>query len=443
MTKKTAKDKNHFNQGLLDFLKDSPTAFHAVANMTKCLQENDFIALDETQSWSLKPGGKYIVTRNQSSLIAFTLDSQKNNTAFRLIGSHTDSPGLRLKPNAEITFRNLIQTGTETYGGLLMAPWFDRDLSLAGRIYFEDANSQIHTELVDLKKPLAIIPSLAIHLDREVNQNKSINPQKELIPLWAVKMQEGIKNQDKEYNFKDLLLQALQRQLTEKKIKKLLSHELYLYDTQAPSYLGWNDDFIASARLDNLLSCYIAMETLVAESKSNALIVCNDHEEVGSNSAIGADGSFLKDVLERIYPEREALIRSIQQSMLISCDNGHAIHPNYPEKHDPQHSPLLNAGPIIKVNANQRYASNGETEAAFVAICEKNKIPYQRFVVRSDMACGSTIGPITAAKLGIKTLDVGVPSLGMHSIREMVGSQDAYFLYQALQEFFSSNGHQK
>ncbi len=427
MSQITLAKQKPFNQGFISFLQNSPTPFHAVKNMSQRLIEKGFTQLKESEAWSLKPKGQYFVTRNQSSLIAFSYHA-KNPQAFQMIGAHTDSPGLRLKPNTALSFKNLMQTGTETYGGLLMSPWFDRDLSLAGRIYYQDKEGKIHFSLVDLKRPLAIISSLAIHLDREVNQNRSLNPQKELVPIW------GHQNK-KDPDFLALLTQAIQKEQGLKNFGKLLSHELYLYDTQAPAYIGWNEEFIASARLDNLLSCYVALESLVAQKQSHALIVCNDHEEVGSNSAIGADGTFLQDVLKRLYPKNESFLCAMAKSFMISCDNAHAHHPNYPEKHDPLHGPLLNGGPVIKINANQRYATNSETEARFVAICEKAKIPYQKFVVRSDMACGSTIGPITAAKLGIKTLDIGVPSLAMHSIRELAGTQDVYWLYQALSDF--------
>jgi aspartyl aminopeptidase len=334
-----------------------------------------------------------------------------------------------------------VQFAVEVYGGALLAPWFDRDLSLAGRVEYLSGNGQMQSALLDWRRPIAIVPSLAIHLDREVNQNRNINPQKELPPLVALAPSTG------RFDFDDFVRQALKAQHGITDMLKVLGHELYFYDTQAPALVGLNEEFIASARLDNLLSCYISLDAILDAHRQQpdkfSLMVCNDHEEVGSSSACGAQGPFLRSVLSRISAQfgagepSEAMERLIRRSLFLSIDNAHGIHPNFPEKHDGNHGPILNRGPVIKINANQRYATNSHSTAMFRALCEQTGIPSQAFVVRSDMACGSTIGPITASGLGVETIDIGVPTFGMHSIRELAGSDDSWLLSRALRAFFN------
>ncbi|MEA2079064.1 MAG: M18 family aminopeptidase, partial [Pseudomonadota bacterium] len=279
------------------------------------------------------------------------------------------------------------------------------------------------------------IPSLAIHLDREANKSRSINAQQHLPPVL---MQS---DDDSAVDFNKLLLELARQQYPQLSIEAVLDFELSLYDCQPPALIGMNQEFIASARLDNLLSCFIGLKALLDSADSQPkLLICNDHEEVGSASACGADGPFLKSVLERICPEPESMARCINRSWLISADNAHGIHPNYADKHDANHGPLLNQGPVIKTNANQRYASNSETAGLFRLICEQSEVPLQSFVVRSDMACGSTIGPLTASNIGVRTLDIGVPTFAMHSIRELAGARDSEYLYQALKAFLTWQG---
>jgi len=298
---------------------------------------------------------------------------------------------------------------------------------------------QLKAILIDFQKAIATIPSLAIHLDREANKSRFINEQKHLPP---VVMQ--LQNKQKHFNFSDLLLSYLHDELGLSDAVQVLGFELSFYDTQPPALIGLKDEFIASARLDNLLSCYVGLEALLgADDKAPSLLVCTDHEEVGSVSLAGAAGSFLEAVLERIAEsfsadkKQEAKRRMLEHSMLLSVDNAHGIHPNFMDRHDQQHGPILNQGPVLKVNANQRYATTSESSARFKAYCQKAEVPLQSFVVRTDMACGSTIGPIVAAELGIKTLDVGVPTFGMHSIRELAGTQDTGYLLSALQAYLS------
>ncbi|MFB9884896.1 M18 family aminopeptidase [Balneatrix alpica] len=418
-----------FNQGLLQYLSTSPTPFHAVANMQRELAAQGFSLLNEAESWSLQAGGKYMVTRNGSALIAFVMPSQEQalQQGLRLVGAHTDSPCLKVKPQPEMCRQGYFQLGVEVYGGVLLNPWFDRDLSLAGRVSYRTTTGQLKSCLLDLRKPVAVIPSLAIHLDREVNQNRSINPQRDIPPiLWQ---QAKLNAQD----WRAQLLTLVQQQ--DGDAERVLDYELSFYDTQAAALVGWNQEFIASARLDNLLSCYVGLQALLQAPAPGAILVCTDHEEVGSASCCGAEGPFLQDVLARMWPEQELRLRIIQGSLLISADNAHGIHPNYADKHDANHGPLLNQGPVIKINANQRYATNSETSAVLRRLAELEQVPVQAFVVRTDMACGSTIGPITATKLGVPTVDVGVPTFAMHSIRELAGSDDAWYLYRMLSRF--------
>ena len=419
--------------GLLKFLKASPTPFHATATIAQSLMQAGFSKLDESLQWRLKPGGKYYVCRNDSSIIAFQLPTGSVvEKGLTLIGAHTDSPCLKLKPLPEKTSEDYFQTGVEVYGGVLMNPWFDRDLSLAGRITYTDPKNEVKSALIDFTRAIAVIPSLAIHLDREANKQRTVNAQLHLPPMW---FQQNAKPVD----FRVLLQKLVKKDKLVSDVTHILDFELYYYDTQDPAIIGLEEEFIASARLDNQLSCFVGLEALKSATKSKgALLVCTDHEEIGSQSACGANGPFLDNVLRRIGGNEEDTQRLIHHSRLLSVDNAHGVHPNYPDKHDPQHKPLLNNGPVIKVNANQRYATNSETAGWFRHVCQKNKIPVQSIAVRSDMGCGSTIGPITAANIGLKTVDIGVPQLAMHSIRELAGAKDIQFLYSALSKAINS-----
>lgn len=426
-------DSASFQKQLLSFLGDSPSPFHAVANMEQLLRRNKFEPLEENSPWKLQGGGKYFITRNQSSLIALRLSKKDPHLApWQMAGAHTDSPCLKVKPRGEKIEQGYLQLGVEVYGGALLAPWFDRDLSLAGRVHYQDKKGRRKSCLVDFKRPIAFIPSLAIHLFREVHENRTINSQKELVPLL-------MKTADGPNDFSSILVREIRKQKIDAQVDKVLAHEMLCYDTQRPALVGLQQDWLASARLDNLLSCYVILNSLL-ESKphTNVLVVCNDHEEVGSQSEVGASGPWLRRILERIHSSPEDLSRSLSESWLVSCDNAHGVHPNYPEKHDPEHRPRLNEGPVIKINANQRYATTSDTASRFIQTCEKLKLPYQYFVSRNDMPCGSTIGPLTAAKVGIATLDVGLPTWAMHSVREIGGTQDAWSLFQILREIFSS-----
>lgn len=417
-------------QPLLDYLTASPTPFHAVANIRRRLEDAGFKRLYEKDQWKLK-SGKYYVTRNDSSLIAFAYGGKEAERGFRLVGAHTDSPCLKLKPNAINLSVGYARFGVEVYGGALLAPWFDRDLGLAGRVSYADKKGAIHHRVICFDRAVGFIPSLAIHLDREVNDSRKINRQTDIPPLLCVA---GEKAPD----LHTLLKAQLKAEHSVSDVTRILGHELCLYDLQPASVVGLKDEFVASARLDNLLSCFAACEALVgSRSSANPVIVLNDHEEVGSASTTGAEGPFLQSTLARICGSDDVLQRALSHSMLVSADNAHGVHPNFSDRHEPEHRPMINDGPVIKINNNQRYATNSETEALFRQACIKAKLPVQTFVVRTDMGCGSTIGPITATQLGVRTVDIGVPQLGMHSIRELAGVEDQHTLVKSLKAFFA------
>ncbi len=412
------------------FLQSSPTPYHAVKAMAKRLDVAGYQYLDEADSWALSEGGRYYTVRNGSSIIAWCLPKAKSviESGFRMVGAHTDSPCLKVKPQPEIHKHDYQQLGVEVYGGVLLNPWFDRDLSMAGRVSYLDVDRRRKQALVNFQKPVAVLPSLAIHLDRDANTSRTINAQTHLPVILAQGTHAG--------DFKSILSQQLIKEGVAD-VAEILDYEISLYDTQEPSIVGIADEFIASARLDNLLSCFMGLNALLnADSDEGVLLVCNDHEEVGSMSAAGAQGPMLSQVIERLVPAVEDRVRMLNRSMLISADNAHGVHPNFSDKHDANHGPLLNAGPVIKINANQRYASNSETSGLFKDLAQQVGVPVQSFVVRSDMGCGSTIGPITAAELGVETLDIGVPQFAMHSIRELAGVQDVDSLIKVLEAFY-------
>ena len=416
---------NQFNSDLMAFLDASPTPFHAVKCMSEILTKSGFTELNESDNWTLKSGDKHFISRNGSSIIAFSVGSAPLVTAgLRMTGAHTDSPCLMVKPQPEIAKKGYIQLGVEVYGGALLNPWFDRDLSIAGRLVYRNKQQQLKQTLVDFKRPVAVIPSLAIHLDRKANSDRTVNAQTDLPPLLMMS--------DKSESFRTLLADEFLSDGEE-----VLDYELCLYDTQGAAMVGITNEFLASARLDNLLSCFVTTQALLQANTTNTcLMVCNDHEEVGSVSAVGADGPFLEAVIARLS-EADERNSVIDKSLMISCDNAHAVHPNYPNKHDNEHGPRLNGGPVIKVNVKQRYATTSLTASLFRQLCADVDVPVQSFVSRSDAACGSTVGPITAARLGVPTLDVGIPQLAMHSCREVTGSEDAARLTDVLIAFFN------
>ena len=424
---------HQFNRQLLDFIGRSPTPFHAVKNLRTQLEEAGFECLVEEDDWQIRPGGRYYVVRNGSSIIAFVAGRRPaEETGIRMVGAHTDSPCLKLKPKPEVHAQGYFQLGVEVYGGALLNPWFDRDLSIAGRVVVNDGQGGLGQSLIDLSRPVAVIPSLAIHLDRDANTARKVNPQTDILPLLFLDRAQSVDD------FGDCLMAELEKSGGVLSGKRIVDYELFLYDTQPPAVTGLHSEFLSSARLDNLLSCFTGLRALLeAGDEQSSLLICNDHEEVGSVSACGADGPMLQTLLERLYPDTGQRTRVLRRSLMISADNAHGIHPNYADRHDGNHGPVLNQGPVLKVNANQRYATNSPSAALFRRFCDRAEVPLQVFVNRTDLGCGSTIGPITSAAIGVQTLDVGVPTFAMHSIREMAGTEDAFNLYRVLNEFYN------
>ena len=426
-------------QSLLSFLDASPTPFHAVAETTRRLRAAGFSELNEADAWNLAPGGRHFVTRNGTSLIAFIGGTQPPaESGCLIVGAHTDSPNLRIKPSPEVSRHGYRQLGVEVYGGVLLSTWLDRDLSLAGRVTF-DRNHGIETKLVDFGRPLLRIPNLAIHLNRTVNsEGLLLNAQTHMAPIMGLA-------EHNSQSLNQLLSERLCANGESVTPEQILGWDLSLYDVQKASVSGLYYEFIHSARLDNLASCFGALQALLEVKSAHAAtrcIVLYDHEEVGSRSAQGACSPLLRQVLGRIAESyknasQEAFARAMARSFLISADMAHAIHPNYADRHEPNHSPVLGKGPVIKLNVNQSYASDALTLGRVEQCARRAEITLQRYVVRSDLPCGSTIGPLTAAELGIATVDVGSPLLSMHSIREMAATADVDLLGRLLNAFYA------
>ena len=424
-------NKQNVNDSLLAFLAEATTPFHAVGTMAQRLLAAGFTPWSDSSPDALKVGGKHFMVRNDSSLIAFTV-GETFEDGLRLVGAHTDSPNLSVKPNPVVSRFGCHLVAVDVYGGALLNPWFDRDLSMAGKVSLETKDGQLVSRLIDFRRAIAIIPSLAIHLDREANKGRSVNPQTDMLPLVSLATGQP------DFDLHALLADQVSLEYPDLKVSKVLDWELSLYDTQTPGYVGLNNDFIASARLDNLLSCYAGLQALIDSTQRREwnVFVANDHEEVGSASVVGAQGPMLNDVLHAIVSDAAEGRALRQRSWMLSVDNAHAVHPNYPTKHDEQHAPLLGSGPVIKINRNQRYATSGEGAARVRLMAERAGIDVQAFVVRADMGCGSTIGPITATLTGIPATDIGVPTLGMHSIRELASVEDPVKLVGLLTAFY-------
>jgi len=424
---------------LLSYLDASPTAFHAAAESARRLREAGFVALQEQEIWALEPGMRAYVLRADSSLVAFSCgDKPPAEAGFLLIGAHTDSPNLRVKPSPDLTRYGYLQLAVEVYGAVLLSTWLDRDLSLAGRVNVSGGKSAPRSLLLDFARPLLRIPNLAIHLSRNVNsEGLLLNAQTHLQPILGLAS-------DDSHSLRELLAAELAARGTPVRAEEIVAWDLALYDVQRAARSGASSEFIHSARLDNLASCFAATTALTRAPRAHAatrVIALYDHEEVGSRSAQGAQSPFLRQVLERIVyagaaRSAEGFARALARSFLISADMAHAIHPNYADRHEPSHAPLLGGGPVIKSNVNQSYASDGASSARFVELCRRVEVPFQHYVVRSDYPCGSTIGPITASELGLSTVDIGSPLLSMHSIREQASAQDAVLLARVLDAFF-------
>lgn len=422
-------------QDLLDFIDASPSPWHAVATCEQRLQAAGFARLDETERWTLQAGDKRYVVRGDAAIIAFVVGSAAlTESGLRIIGAHTDSPGLRIKPRPAEEVGGMVRLGVEVYGGPILATFADRDLSLAGRVHVRTPDG-FATRLVRFADPLLRLPNLAIHMNREVNESGlKFNKQSEL-PLLLGVAEEGVKA---DARFRQPIAAALGVEPGD-----LLTWELNAYDTQKGSLWGADREFIADSQLDNLASCHAALNALLATDQPVATCLCAffDHEEVGSESAAGAGGSFITDVLARLAGnaglDGEDQRRMVARSFFISADMAHGWHPNFPAAYEPCHHALVNAGPVIKSNANQRYSTTGETAARFMALCARAGVPCQQYAHRTDLGCGSTIGPIVAARLGIPSVDVGSPMWAMHSIRESAGVLDHGYMIAALSAAFA------
>lgn len=424
-------DRRHTDE-LIAYLTASPSPYHAVANAADRLEKAGFRRAAETDAWSGEAGGRYVI--RGGALVAWHVPGGATPaTPFRIIGTHTDSPNLRVKPVPDTGTAGWRQVAVEIYGGVPLNTWLDRDLGLSGRLALRDGS----TRLVRIDRPLLRVPQLAIHLDRAVNSGMKLDKQRHLTPVWGLgSVDEGA-------------LITYTAEHAGVGAADVTGWDLMVHDVQPPAYLGRDEELLAAPRLDNLLSVHAATAALTAvatagsdgagDAPSIAVLAAFDHEENGSESDSGAQGPLLGNVLNRSVAARggtaEDAARALAGSVCLSSDMGHAVHPNYAERHEPGHRPMPNGGPMLKVNVNQRYATDGVGRAHFVAACERAGVPWQTFVSNNEIPCGTTIGPITAARLGVHTLDVGVAALSMHSARELCGADDPFLLAAALKAF--------
>lgn len=420
-------------QALLDFIEQSPSPWHAVDTTRTQLEAAGYLPLQERDVWTLRPGARHYVIRGDSSLIAFRLGlAPPSEAGFRILGAHTDSPGLRIKPQGHLREGRLVRLGVEVYGGPILASFADRDLSLAGRVSIK-AGEGIETRLVRFDAPLLRLPNLAIHMNRGVNEEGlKFNKQTELPLILGQTLPEAPSQ---------ALLQELVADRLEVDAASILSLELNVYDTQPGSFWGAHAEFLATRQIDNLSSCHAALSALLSatESPATQVMALFDHEEVGSESHQGAQGSFLSDVLGRLSgSQREDERRALARSLLISADAAHAFHPSFSSAYEPLHHVQINEGPALKINANQRYATDGPRAALFKKLAAHIGIRGQTYVHRTDLGCGSTIGPIASARLGVPTIDCGIPMWSMHSARESAGVLDQWAFTRLLQGFLDA-----
>lgn len=422
MNTKTAKK-------LLKFIQKSPTAFQAVEEMKKRLEKEGYKELKEEEHWEIIPGGNYYVTRNNSALIAFSIP-KKPVWKFHIMASHSDSPALKIKENPEIEVEKAyIKLNVERYGGMLLAPWFDRPLSVAGRLIVRK-DGEIQEKLVTVDKDLLIIPNLAIHMNREVNDGYKYNVQKDMLPLYS------------SYEGKGSFMKQVAAEAGVEE-KDILGHDLFLYDRTAGTIWGADEEFVSAPRLDDIQCAFASFEGFLrGEHKKSIAVHCVlDNEEVGSSTKQGAASTFLKDTLKRINMglgrTEEEYLMALADSFMVSADNAHALHPNHTDKTDPVNRPVINGGIVIKYNANQKYCTDGVSAAIFKDICDKAGVPYQTFVNRSDIAGGSTLGNISNTQVPMKTVDIGLAQLAMHSVYETAGVKDTENLAKVAAELFA------
>lgn len=431
----TIQAKN-LSRELVDFIYQSPTAFHCVEETVKALKAHGFQELSWTDRWDLAVKGRYYITKNLSAVIAFTVNSPSIELeGFKIIGCHTDTPGFRIKPAPEMVTENAyLKLNTEVYGGPILNTWLDRPLAIAGRVTIKGQSIMKPIEkLVNINKPIAIIPNLAIHMNREVNKGVELNKQKDTLPLLSMV--------NKEFEKDNYLIKLVANELMVE-LNSILDFDLFLYEYDKGNLIGLEEEFISSPRMDDMAMVHASLKSLIdSQGKTGVnILACFDNEEVGSTSKQGADSPMLRTVLERIClsfnKDREDFFRALFNSFIISADLAHALHPNSPEKHDPVNKPIINKGPVIKVSANQKYTSDSYSIGVYQSICKEADVPYQTFVNRSDAAGGSTIGPINSSHIDIPSIDIGTPILAMHSIRELGGVMDHYYIYKSFVKFY-------
>lgn len=406
------------------FVDKTPNAFYCVDNMRKKLQENGYKELYEYEDWDLNYDGKYFVVRNDASLIAFQIGKKDKDKGFNIVAAHTDSPSFLIKPNSEIFENGYLKLNIEPYGGMIKHTWLDRPLSIAGRVVLEK-EGVIETKLINIDKDLLIIPSQAIHINREVNTKNELNNQIDMLPIISLNSQ--------------LILSKIEKILTDDYYsQRICDYDLYLYNRDKSKIVGLNDEFILSPRLDDLASVYPSLCSFIdSNNEDNINIFCAfNNEEIGSLTKEGADSTFLLDVLARISKSQNLDLRQVMnKSFIVSADNAHAIHPNAAFKSDPTNKVYLNKGIVIKHNKN--YATDALTSSIMKEVCNNAKVPYQDYAHRSDMACGSTIGRISQSHVPIDTVDIGLPQLAMHSANETMGTKDLLYMYKAILEFYN------
>ena len=415
-------------QELLEFIRKSPSCFHAIKNMKDILSEEGFTELKEKDKWEISRGGKYFTTRNDSAIVAFTIPEQ-DFCGYRIMASHGDSPSFKIKENPEMEAeKKYIKLNVEGYGGMLCAPWFDRPLSVAGRIVVKE-KGQFVTKLVNVDKDLLMIPNLAIHMNRNVNEGYSYNAQKDMLPLLG------------SMAAKDTFMKVIAENAGVKE-EDILGHDLFLYNRVKGCIWGAEDEFISSPQLDDLQCAFASLKGFLKGKKKEYMAVhcVLDNEEVGSGTKQGAASTFLYDTLTRVNEALgltgEAYLRNLAESFMLSADNAHAVHPNHGDKADPVNRPFMNEGIVIKYSANQKYCTDAVSTAMFKDLCKKADVPYQIFTNRSDMAGGSTLGNISNTHVALNSVDIGLPQLAMHSPYETAGIKDTWYLVQAAGEFF-------
>ena len=419
------------NEKLLEFIRRCPSSFHTVQTVAERLEDEGYCPLQEGKPWELLPGGKYYLTRNRSSLIAFRVPKGEVQS-FLLTASHGESPAFKVKPEPELPVESAyLKLNTEKYGGMLYTSWLDRPLSVAGRIVVKTENG-IETRLVDVDRDLLVIPSLAIHMNRSANEGVALNPQKDLLPLFSEGIEKG--------SFWDLIAQTAHVAKED-----IIGSDLFVYCRSQGTVWGKNEEFISAPRLDDLQCVFGTLEGfLSAKEKQSMPVYCLfDNEEVGSGTKQGAQSTFLPDTMQRICMAlsigKEEYLQMLSSSFMLSADNGHGLHPNYPEKTDPTNRPKLGGGLLLKYNANQNYTTDGISEAVVVTICQKAGVPVQKYVNPSDIPGGSTLGNLSARKVSINTADIGLAQLSMHAAWETASAKDTAYLIAAIREFYSTN----